>query len=74
MTIYFAGLQPTIFLYNSKIFSKYIASVAPLLFFFTIASIINPFLMIISPLFIIPAIIVLKKSYIKWDNWQPLSF
>ena len=73
MTIFFAGLHPTILFYNSKIFAQYIITVAPLLFVFTIASILNPFYMLISPILLIPALIVLKKSYKKWDKWKPLS-
>ena len=74
MTVYFAGLHPSTFLYNLKIFSQYIVAVGPLLFIFTIASIINPFFMLISPVLILPSLYILKKSYKKWDNWQPIGF
>ena len=73
MTIFFAGLHPTILFYNSKIFAQYISAVAPLLFVFTIASILDPNIMLISPVLLIPALFVLKKSYKKWDKWKPLS-
>jgi len=73
MTIYFAGLHPTILFYNSKIFSQYVITVAPLLFVFTIISILNPYLMFFCPILLIPAILVLRQSYQKWDKWKPLS-
>jgi len=73
MTIYFAGLHPTILFYNSKIFAQYICTVSPILFVFTIASILNPYIMLASPVLLIPALFVLKKSYKKWDKWKPLS-
>lgn len=73
MTIYFAGLHPTILFYNSKIFSQYVSTVAPLLFAFTFASILNPNYMLISPVLLIPAFIMIKKSYKKWDKWKPLN-
>jgi hypothetical protein len=73
MTIYFVGLHPTILFYNSKIFAQYICTVSPILFVFTIASIINPYIMLASPVLLIPALFVLKKSYKKWDKWKPLS-
>ncbi len=73
MTIYFAGLHPTILFYNSKIFAQYICTVCPILFVFTFASILDPFIMLASPVLLIPALFVLKKSYKKWDKWKPLS-
>jgi hypothetical protein len=74
MTIYFMGLHPTILLYNAKIFSQYMLSVAPILFIFTIISIINPFALLASPILILPAIFIIKNSYKKWDSWEPISF
>ena len=73
MTIYFAGLHPTTLFYNTKIFTQYVSTVAPLLFTFTILSILNPSIMLASPILLIPAFLVLKKSYKKWDRWKPLS-
>ena len=73
MTIFFAGLHPTILFYNSKIFAQYIGTVSPLLFVFTIASILDPSIMLASPILLIPALFVLKKSYKKWDRWKPLN-
>ena len=73
MTIYFAGLHPTILFYNTKIFSQYIGTVAPILFIFTIISILNPLVMLLSPILLIPALLVLKKSYKKWDKWKPVN-
>lgn len=74
MTIYFTGLHPTILLYNAKTFSQYVLSIAPVLFIFTIVSIINPIILLASPILLIPSMYVIKQSYKKWDNWQPLSF
>jgi len=73
MTIYFAGLHPTILFYNSKIFSQYIITVAPLLFLFTFASILDPNLLYLSLILIIPSIFILNKSYKKWDRWKPVN-
>ncbi len=73
MTIFFAGLHPTILFYNSKIFAQYISTVCPLLFVFTIASILDPFLLLASPLLLVPTLFVLKKGYNKWDGWKPLN-
>jgi hypothetical protein len=28
----------------------------------------------VSPILLVPAIFIIKNSYKKWDNWQPLSF
>jgi len=74
MTIYFTGLHPTILLYNAKTFSQYVLSIAPVLFIFTIVSIINPIILLASPILLFPSLYVVKQSYKKWDNWQPLSF
>jgi len=74
MTIYFMGLHPTILLYNAKIFSQYMLMVAPILFGFTIISILDPFILLASPILLIPAIFILKNSHKKWEDWQPLSF
>jgi len=73
MTIFFTGLHPTILMYNSKIFSKYIITVAPFLFIFTILSIIQPMVLLLSLLLIPVAFIILKKSFVKWDNWAPIN-
>ena len=73
MTIFFAGLHPTILFYNSKIFAQYVFTVSPMLFVFTIASILDPFLMLASPFLLIPTLFILKKSYKKWDKWKPLN-
>lgn len=73
MTIYFAGLHPTILFYNSKIFAQYICTVGPILFVFTFASILDPFIMLASPVLLVPALFILKRSYIKWDKWKPLN-
>jgi len=72
MTIFFAGLHPTILFYNAKIFAQYIGTVSPVLFVFTIASLADPFLMLASPLLLLPTVFVLKKSYRKWDSWMPV--
>jgi hypothetical protein len=72
-TIYFTGLQPSILMYNSKIFLSYILITGPLLFGFTILSIIYPYYLYASPIFILPGLFLLKKSYKKWDKWTPLS-
>ncbi len=74
MMIYFAGLHPNILLYNSKIFSKYAFSVAPILFILTFVSIFNPYYLMLSPVILIISFFVIKKSYTKWDTWQPLSY
>ncbi len=63
----------TILFYNSKIFAQYISTVCPLLFVFTIASILDPFLLLASPLLLVPTLFVLKKGYNKWDGWKPLN-
>ena len=73
MTIFFTGLHPTILMYNSKIFLKYILTVAPLLFIFTILAIIQPLYLLLSIILIPFAFFILKKSFIKWDNWTPLN-
>lgn len=72
-TIYFTGLQPSILMYNSKIFLSYILITGPLLFGFTILSIIYPYYLYASPIFILPALFLLKKSYKKWDKWTPIT-
>jgi hypothetical protein len=72
-TVYFTGLHPTILMYNSKIFLQYILATAPLLFLFTIASIVQPMSLYISPILLLPTLFILKKSYMKWDNWTPLT-
>jgi len=72
-TVYFTGLHPTILMYNSKIFLQYILTTAPILFIFTIVSIIQPVLLYLSPILLIPSIYILKKSYIKWDKWTPTT-
>ena len=74
MTIYFTGLHPTLLMYNAKIFFQYILAVAPLLFVFTIVSIINPFALLVSPVLLLVSVYVVRQSYKKWNIWQPLSF
>ena len=74
MMIYFAGLHPNILLYNPKIFSRYAFSVAPALFILTFVSIFNPYYLLLSPVLLIISFFVIKKSYTKWNNWQPISY
>lgn len=74
ITIYLAGLTPSIFLYNAKIFSEYLLLISPILLILIFLSIPNPFYLIFS-LFLIPiSFNVINKSYNKWDKLEQLSF
>jgi hypothetical protein len=44
------------------------------LFIFTILSILNPLILLASPILLFPSAYIIKQSYKKWDSWQPLSF
>jgi len=39
----------------------------------SLISILNPYIMVISPIVVFPALYVLTLSYKKWDKWSPLS-
>lgn len=73
VTIHLTGLQPTLLLYDSKIFIRYAGILAPTVFVLTLLSIINPYLMIASPLLIPLAYILLRKSFVKWNAWNPIN-
>jgi hypothetical protein len=73
VTIYFTGLQPNLLLYESKIFLSYALVLAPLIFLLTIVSILNPNMTLISPILIPISWIFFKKSFKKWDTWNPMN-
>jgi len=72
-TVYFTGLNPNVLIYNSKIFIPYIGLLGCVIFIFTLSSILNPFYMLASPVVIPASVMLLKKSYKKWDSWKPYS-
>lgn len=72
-TVYFTGLNPNVLIYNSKIFAPYVGLLGFVIFIFTLSSILNPFYMLASPLIIPVSILLLRKSYKKWDLWTPYS-
>jgi len=74
ITIYLAGLTPSIFLYNAKIFSEYLLLISPILLALIFLSMPNPFYLIFS-LFLIPiSFNIINRSYNKWDKLEQLSF
>lgn len=72
-TVYFTGLNPNVLIYNTKIFIPYIGLLGCIIFIFTLSSILNPFYMLASPLILPVSVLLLKKSYKKWDSWKPYS-
>jgi hypothetical protein len=74
ITVYLAGLNPNILLYNAKIFSQYLLYISPLLLVFIFLSMINPFFLIASPVLIPISYRIIKISYDKWDKIEQPSF
>ena len=71
VTIYLTGLQPNVLMYNTKIFVPYLGLLGSVLFAVTFFSIINPDLMVVSPILLPIAYLLLRKSFTKWDQWIP---
>ncbi|MBU0497157.1 MAG: hypothetical protein KKC68_02455 [Candidatus Thermoplasmatota archaeon] len=71
VTVYLTGLHPNILLYNTKVFIPYLGLVGSVLFAVTFFSILDPFSMLLSPVLIPIAYVLLKKSFVKWDQWVP---
>ena len=72
LTVYLTGLQPNFLLYDSKVFISYVGVLCPVLFSLTMISIFHPFFMFASPILLPFAWMLLKKSYVKWDQWTPV--
>ena len=71
VTIYLTGLHPNVLMYNSRVFIPYIGLLGSVLFLATFFSIIDPFVMVVSPILLPVAYLLLKKSFQKWDKWIP---
>jgi hypothetical protein len=73
ITLYLAGLNPNILLYNAKIFSEYLLLISPLLLVMIFLSVI-PFYLIASIILVPISYLIIKKSYDKWDNIEQPHF
>lgn len=73
ITLYLAGLNPNILLYNAKIFSEYLVLLSPLLLVLIFLSAI-PFYLVASIVLIPISYAVIKKSYKKWDSIEQPHF
>ena len=73
VTVYLTGLHPNFLLYDSKVFIRYAGALCPVLFLFSLVAIIYPFMMLASPVILPLAWILLKKSFVKWDQWTPVN-
>jgi len=73
ITLYLAGLNPNLLLYNAKIFSQYLILISPLLLVLIFLS-INPLFLVASIVLIPISYFIVKKSYGKWDNIEQPHF
>lgn len=73
ITLYLAGLNPNILLYNAKIFSEYLLLISPLLLVLIFLSVI-PFYLVASIILVPISYLIIKKSYEKWDNIEQPHF
>jgi hypothetical protein len=69
-TVYLTGLYPNVLIYNPKIMLNYLIISAPIPAFLIIISLINPDLLLLSPLAFFLSFIVLKASLAKWNHWN----
>lgn len=74
ITIYLAGLNPNILLYNAKIFLEYLLLISPLLLILIFTSAANPFYLLASIVLIPVSYDIIKKSYEKWDRIEQSQF
>jgi hypothetical protein len=74
ITIYLAGLNPNILLYNAKIFTEYLLLMSPLLLALIFSSALNPFYLTLSLILIPISYLIIKKSYEKWDDIEQPHF
>lgn len=74
ITIYLAGLTPSIFLYNAKIFSEYLLLISPVLLVLIFLSMPSPFYLIFSILLVPISLHIINKSYNKWDKLEQSFF
>jgi hypothetical protein len=70
VTIYLAGLYPTVMLYNAKVYVPYLALISPVLLILIFISIPNPWFALISVLAIPAAAGFLNKGYARWSIWD----
>ena len=74
ITIYLAGLNSNILLYNAKIFSKYILYISPMLLALLFLSIVSPSYLIFSIVLLPFSYMILKASLGKWNKEQQSLF
>ncbi|MDD4353289.1 MAG: hypothetical protein PHN56_02405 [Candidatus Nanoarchaeia archaeon] len=69
-TVFLTGLYPNILIYNPKIMLSYlvISMIVPVLLISV--SLINPDLLLLSPLIMLINYFLLKASLAKWDSWN----
>ena len=72
--IFLSGLYPNIMLYSAKTFTQYLLMNTPVLLLLIFSSIFLPELLFASPLLLLAAVFLLRKSFKKWDTWEHPNF
>ncbi len=70
----YAGLSPSLMLYSASFFLRYSLLLMPAVIFLLGLAFIAPVLALISLLLVIPSYILLKGSFVKWDNEDLAGF
>ncbi len=68
VTVYLTGLQPHILLYNGKVFLAYMVALAPLLIGCILLSVFIPLALYATTLLLLPAIFLLRRAMVKWEQ------
>jgi hypothetical protein len=71
VTLFLTGVHPNVLLYNTKMFIPYLGLVGLVLFTVTFFSVLELYSMILSPVLLPVACVLLKKGFVKWDQWVP---
>jgi hypothetical protein len=74
VTVYLAGLNPNIMLYNAKIFLQYLLLISPVLLVMIFISLLNPFYLVSSIALIPVSYKIIRISYDKWDRQEQPTF
>jgi hypothetical protein len=74
ITVYLTGLSPNVMLYQSRIFFLYLAAISPVLLGLIFISVLNPLYAVSGVLLLVPGMLLLTRSFAKWNDWDMPSF
>ncbi|ETA68030.1 hypothetical protein MettiDRAFT_1477 [Methanolobus tindarius DSM 2278] len=70
VTVYLTGLNTTFSLYSAGTFASYVLAIGPIVLGTIFLAQVNLYLVLVSVLLMPVSLFVLKKSFVKWDQWE----